>query len=43
MGLPKKVAAGTIRISFGPETARADIDALAEALEDHRARRFPML
>ena len=43
MGLPKKVAAGTIRVSFGPETTRADIDALAEALAEHQARRFPML
>ena len=43
MGLPKKVAAGTIRISFGPETTRADIDALADALREHQERRFPML
>ena len=43
MGLPKRVAAGTIRISFGPETTEADIDALYEALKEHQARRFPML
>ena len=43
MGLPKKVAAGTIRISFGPGTTREDVDALAEALREHQARRFPML
>ena len=43
MGLPKKTAAGTIRISFGPETLREDIDALAAALLEHKTRRFPML
>lgn len=43
MGLEKKTAAGTVRISFGPETELADIDALAQALAEHRARRFPML
>ena len=43
MGLPKKVSAGTIRISFGPETTREDIDALAAALREHKERRFPML
>ena len=43
MNLPKKTAAGVLRISFGPETGRADIDALADALEAHRASRFPML
>ena len=43
MGLPRKVAAGTIRVSFGPETTRADIDALAAALREHKERRFPML
>ena len=43
MGLPKKVAAGTIRVSFGPETTREDIDALADALLAHKERRFPML
>jgi len=43
MGLDKKTAAGTIRISFGPETSKEDIDALAEALEEHRRTRFPML
>ena len=43
MGLPKKVAAGTVRISFGPETCREDIDALYEALLNHKTNRFPML
>ena len=43
MGLDKKTAAGTIRVSFGPETSKEDIDALAEALEEHRRTRFPML
>lgn len=43
MGLPKKTAAGTIRISFGPETTAADIDALVDALAEHRRTRFPML
>ncbi len=43
MGLERKVAAGTVRVSFGPETVREDVDALYEALAEHRARRFPML
>ena len=43
MGLDKKTAAGTVRISFGPETTREDIDALADALLEHKTRRFPML
>ena len=43
MGLPKRTAAGVIRISFGPETTREDIDALYEALKKHQANRFPML
>ena len=32
MGLSKKEAAGTIRVSFGPETTRENIDAFADAL-----------
>ena len=32
MGLDKRTAAGTVRVSFGPETTREDVDALAEAL-----------
>ena len=43
MNLPKKVAAGTIRVSFGPETTREDIDAFADALRAHQKNRFPML
>ena len=43
MGLDKRTAAGTVRISFGPETTREDVDALAEALAEHRRVRFPML
>ncbi len=43
MGLDKKTAAGVLRISFGPDTTEADIDALAAALKAHRDTRFPML
>ena len=43
MGLDKRAAAGTVRVSFGPETSFADIDALASALLEHRNTRFPML
>ena len=41
--LPKKVSGGVIRLSFGPETAGADIDACAEALRRHHDTRMPML
>ena len=43
MGLDKKTAAGVLRVSFGPETTKEEIDALAEALRAHRDTRFPML
>lgn len=43
MGLDRRIAAGTVRISFGPETEFAGIDALAEALLEHKNTRFPML
>ena len=43
MGLDKRTAAGTVRISFGPETTHEDIDALYEALLAHKTTRFPML
>ena len=43
MGLDKKTAAGVLRISFGPDTSEADIDALASALKAHHDTRFPML
>ena len=41
--LPRKVAGGVIRLSFGPETTREDIDACAAALRRHHDTRFPML
>ena len=41
--LPKRVAAGVIRLSFGPETTRGDVDACAEALRRHHDQRMPML
>ena len=43
LGLDKRTAGGVIRLSFGPETTFDDIDALAQALAEHRASRFPML
>ena len=43
MGVERRTAAGTVRVSFGPETERGDIDALAEAVAEHREKRFPML
>ena len=43
MGLSKKVKAGVLRISFGPETQESDIDTLAAALQKHHDTRFPML
>ena len=41
--LPKKVAGGVIRLSFGPETTEADIDECALALRKHHDTRMPML
>ena len=41
--LPKKVAGGVIRLSFGPETTKADIDECADALKKHHDTRMPML
>lgn len=43
MGLDKKTAAGVLRISFGPETEKSEIDVLCDALKRHRDTRFPML
>ena len=43
LGLPPRVAAGVIRLSFGPETTFAEIDACAAALREHHDRRMPML
>ena len=41
--LPKRIAGGVIRLSFGPETTKADIDACAQALRSHHDTKFPML
>ena len=41
--LPKRVAAGVIRLSFGPETTFEEIDACVEALRRHHDTRMPML
>ena len=43
LGLPKRTAAGVIRISFSPETTVEDIEALYEALRKHQAERCAML
>ena len=43
LGLPKRVAAGAIRLSFGPGTTGAEIDACAQALRRHHDTRMPML
>jgi len=43
MKLPKKVAAGVVRLSFGPETTEADIDTACAALKNHHDTRFPQL
>lgn len=43
MGLDKKTAAGVLRISFGPETEKSELDMLCDALKRHRDTRFPML
>ncbi len=43
LGLPKRTAAGVIRISFGPESTADDVDALYEALRRHKETRFAML
>lgn len=41
--LPKRTAGGVIRLSFGPETTKADIDACVQALRCHHDTKFPML
>ena len=41
--LPKKVSGGVIRLSFGPETTKEEIDACVEALRKHHDSRMPML
>ena len=43
MGLPKKVKAGVLRVSFGAETRESDVDALVDALARHKRERFAML
>ena len=43
LGLPKRTAAGVIRLSFGPETTEEEIDACAGALRRHHDARMPML
>ncbi|MBQ9493695.1 MAG: cysteine desulfurase [Oscillibacter sp.] len=43
LGLPPRVRQSVIRLSFGPETSRADIDACAAALRRHHDERLPML
>ena len=43
LGLDKRTASGVLRVSFGPETTFADIDALYEALLQHKNTRFSML
>ena len=39
----KRVSGGVIRLSFGPETTRDDIDQCAAALRRHHDTRMPML
>lgn len=41
--LPKRTAGGVLRLSFGPETTRDDIDACTAALRRHHDTKFPML
>lgn len=43
LNLPKRVAAGVLRLSFGPGTTEAEIDACAQALRRHHDTRMPML
>ncbi|MEA4994428.1 MAG: cysteine desulfurase family protein [Oscillibacter sp.] len=43
LGLEKRVAAGVVRLSFGPETTKEEIDVAADALRRHHDARFPML
>lgn len=41
--LPKRAEQGVIRLSFGPETTEAEIDACAGALRRHHDERMPLL
>ena len=43
LGLDKRTAGGVIRLSFGPETTKEEIDAAAAALKNHHDNRMPML
>ena len=43
LGLDKRTAGGVIRLSFGPETTKEEIDACAAALKNHHDNRMPML
>lgn len=43
LNLPKRTAAGVLRLSFGPGTTEAEIDACAQALRRHHDSRMPML
>lgn len=41
--LPKRVAGGVIRLSFGPDTTKEQIDTCVAALRNHHDHRMPML
>ena len=43
LGLDKRTAGGVIRLSFGPETTKEEIDVCAAALKSHHDNRMPML
>ena len=43
LGLDKRTAGGVIRLSFGPDTTKEEIDACAAALRSHHDNRMPML
>ena len=43
LGLDKRTAGGIIRLSFGPETTKEEIDECAAALRKHHDTRMPML
>ena len=40
LGLPKRTLMGVLRVSFGPENTRADVDRLAAALADIQSERI---
>ena len=43
LGLDKRTAGGVIRLSFGPETTKEEIDECTAALRKHHDTRMPML